>query len=320
MPIEEEEEEPEAYQGSGLRFGELSKLTPVLIVISTIVSLYMEYVVLHCLRLLQLDLPPDLRDADDERRGYTELAVFHLFTGLLLYCLAKCFLTFPGTIPDGGAWDMRAGTAGAQRAPGALAGMPLVEKKSGGERRHCKWCQKYKPDRTHHCRVCNICVLRMDHHCPWVYNCIGFRNHKYFFLLVFYAEIDLLYISATMLESVWWATRTDVTLEMLFLLTLGEAYALFVSAAIGAFLIFHVWLMAKAMTTLELCEKQAKKVSGGFFGALTGSSSAYSQDPYSNICEVLGDNPLLWLLPCALPSGDGMTFARKEPAAPVTLG
>jgi len=124
MPIDEEEEEPEAYQRADLRFGELSKLTPVLMVMFTIVSLYMEYVVLHCLRLLQLDLPPDLRDSDDERRGYCELAVFHMLTGLLLYCLARCFLTFPGTIPDGGAWDMRADVAGAQRAPGAV--LPLL--------------------------------------------------------------------------------------------------------------------------------------------------------------------------------------------------
>ena len=50
----------------------------------------------------------------------------------------------------------------------------------------------------------------MDHHCPWVYNCIGFRNHKYFILLLIYSAIDLIFITVTMFESVWWSTRIDM--------------------------------------------------------------------------------------------------------------
>lgn len=47
------------------------------------------------------------------------------------------------------------------------------ETKRVGARRHCKWCEKNKPDRSHHCRQCRRCVLKMDHHCPWIYNCVG---------------------------------------------------------------------------------------------------------------------------------------------------
>lgn len=282
------------------RFGELSKLLPVAVVMGTILFMYVEYVFLHCLRLLQFTAPSYLRDLASIQRGAIQLGLFHLITGLLLYCLGRCFLTHPGSIPDGKGWELR--QEGDQNLDASRSA--LVEKKGSGERRHCKWCLKYKPDRTHHCRVCNMCVLRMDHHCPWVYNCIGFRNHKYFFLLLFYAALDLLFISLTMFESVWWSTRIDVSVSMMIALAAGETFSTFLAVTVSAFFGFHVWLMSKSMTTVEYCEKSLKKVSY--------NSSIYSQGLYKDICAVLGPQPLLWLLPISLPDGDGMTFGATS--------
>merc|ERR1719387_1621946 len=125
----------------------------------------------------------------------------------------------PGTIPETPEWllDQDQDEVQLNAKHGST-----VERKNTGERRHCKWCMKYKPDRCHHCRVCNTCILRMDHHCPWIYNCVGFKNHKYFFLLLLYCCIDLHYIVFTMFGSAQRATTTDVPFSFMFLLIFGE--------------------------------------------------------------------------------------------------
>ena len=41
-----------------------------------------------------------------------------------------------------------------------------------------------------HCSACNRCVLNMDHHCPWINNCVGFYNRKFFMQMLFYVILD----------------------------------------------------------------------------------------------------------------------------------
>lgn len=147
-----------------------------------------------------------------------------------------------------------------------------------------------------------MCILKMDHHCPWIYNCVGFRNHKYFFLLLFYATIDCHMITWTMLESVKDSVGNETPFMTSFLLLFGETLAAFIGTLVTVFFGFHIWLMTKAMTTIEFCEKSLKRT--GY------DSSVYDHGSLGNIQNVLGDHPLLWLIPAYTPSGRGLDFGQ----------
>ncbi len=49
----------------------------------------------------------------------------------------------------------------------------------------CVYDQVIKSETSFHCQICNRCVENFDHHCPFINNCLGSRNHKYFLVFVF---------------------------------------------------------------------------------------------------------------------------------------
>jgi len=276
---------------------DLTKWLPVFFVWSIILTLYSIYMCCHLL------------PAAENNSGVwpvCNLVLFNLIVAGLVYCYICSIFVLPGSIPTkeedpSGHWDYRS-----VEAPASAGGdtHQNLETKRTGDRRQCKWCCKFKPDRCHHCRVCRTCVLRMDHHCPWLFNCVGFRNHKYFFLLLVYATIACQMIIWTMLGDVLSTLEDDDPILWMFCLLFGETLAGFFGVLVTLFFVFHAWLMLKAMTTIEFCEKQSKK------GGLT--AAVYDRGLYGNICAVLGDRPLLWFVPLSLPSGDGLIFTDES--------
>lgn len=63
------------------------------------------------------------------------------------------------------------------------------------DERMCKKCNFVKPGRTHHCSVCKSCVMKMDHHCPWLANCVGYKNYRYFVCFLIWVTITTSYVA-----------------------------------------------------------------------------------------------------------------------------
>lgn len=278
----------------GSRFAETAKVLPVLFVVCNIAGLWGIYMWFHCMRLWRIP--------EKHEQAVWQVAVFNSITVMLLMNYVQCILVHPGSIPskyEDPSWDF-VPQDGKRSEDGQLQ-----ETKKSGERRHCKWCGKFKPDRCHHCRVCRMCILKMDHHCPWIYNCVGFRNHKYFFLLLVYSAAACHFITWTMVESVKVSIDSTVPFADMFAVLFGETLAAFLGILVTVFLCFHIWLMLRGMTTIEFCEKGKGR-------------SPYDRGLAGNIRTVLGDNPMLWLLPLSLPPGRGLHYLGEDEPEPET--
>jgi len=57
----------------------------------------------------------------------------------------------------------------------------------------CYTCFIIRPPGSSHCRKCNNCVDKFDHHCPWIGNCIGKNNYKYFIIFIIYFNLLTFY-------------------------------------------------------------------------------------------------------------------------------
>merc|ERR1719491_1831817 len=114
-------------------------------------------------------------------------------------------------------------------------------------------------------------------------------------------------------ESVVRAWDVNTPFITLFCLLFGESLTIFLGGLISTFFAFHIWLMLKAMTTIEFCEKKMPK--GGKDSekeAKIEKKSAYDLGPWGNVRAVLGPNPATWLVPTEPPIGDGLDFVTAE--------
>eukprot|EP01090_Pellita_catalonica_P003593 TRINITY_DN13251_c0_g1_i1.p1 TRINITY_DN13251_c0_g1~~TRINITY_DN13251_c0_g1_i1.p1 ORF type:complete len:334 (+),score=25.67 TRINITY_DN13251_c0_g1_i1:48-1049(+) len=192
-----------------------------------------------------------------------------------------------------------------------------VPSRGKGFSKFCNKCRRPKPARTHHCSVCGVCVLKMDHHCPWVSNCVGHKNHRYFFLFLFYMFIGSIYVASM----AWGPFNSANTYRIPFrgLSARGTIVFIFVMAvavclAVSLMFFWHLYLVLSGQTTIEF-----------YFNRWKAQQAKLENLSYSNPFDLgmkknwqffFGGGRyyyLTWFLPNPFPApGDGVSYPQSS--------
>eukprot|EP00929_Paragymnodinium_shiwhaense_P108128 TRINITY_DN74445_c0_g1_i1.p1 TRINITY_DN74445_c0_g1~~TRINITY_DN74445_c0_g1_i1.p1 ORF type:complete len:280 (-),score=51.42 TRINITY_DN74445_c0_g1_i1:489-1328(-) len=222
--------------------------------------------------------------------------LYQLFFFLSLWSHLACMLSDPGSIP-------------LETAVGKEEKLPEGYKR-------CSKCRVPKPPRAHHCSICRRCILRMDHHCPWMNNCIGARNQKFFVLFLLYVHLQswlaVACLGTRMLDMSALPTPQERAKQFMAKRAVigpvtttippetaeGSDKDLSEGQIVGCIIVFFIAIIFGLFTLIMLCD-QVSNITSNLSGidALQGHA-AVSRPWRESVQEVMGRGPSIrWLLP-----------------------
>ncbi|KAL0952664.1 hypothetical protein HGRIS_006907 [Hohenbuehelia grisea] len=127
------------------------------------------------------------------------------------------------------------------------------------EYRYCSRDGLIKPYRAHHCRSCGTCVLKYDHHCPWLGQCVGARNQKFFVHFLQWAFLCCAWIFGTVV-GLNFAPKNSVHGQFsdpqhIVIVALSGLFLIFTTVMLGS----QIRLISLNQTTVEQMGMQSMK-------------------------------------------------------------
>ena len=126
--------------------------------------------------------------------------------------------------------------------------------------KRCDKCNEIKPARTHHCSACGCCVFHMDHHCPWINNCVGMENLRYFLLFLLYLDVGMVYMF-TSTVAIWHHPIYAENRGLMSFIVMLDATLVVV---LGGFNFWNWFLAYEGLTTLEFFAQVSGQKKGAY--------------------------------------------------------